>query len=88
MSDRLVEPLYNPYYFPEFNPPYPSRTFDDVMYAVSGRNRAENHLITIARDEFFLCPRTDERIAARLVGYPLCFDRFGPLCDISLHIGT
>jgi hypothetical protein len=66
MSDRLVEPLYNPYYFPEFNPPYPSRTFDDVMYAVSGRNRAENHLITIARDEFFLCSRTDERIAARL----------------------
>jgi hypothetical protein len=25
---------------------------------------------------------------AELVGYPLCFDRFGPLCDKSLHIGT
>jgi len=66
MSDRPVEPPYNPHYFPQFDPPYPSRTFDDVMYAVSGRNRAENHLITIARDEFFLYWCTDERMAARL----------------------
>jgi len=22
-----------------------------------------------------------------IVGYPLCFDRFGPLCDTSLHRG-
>jgi hypothetical protein len=66
MSDRPVETPYNPHYFPEFSPPYPSRTFDDVMYAVSGQNRAENHLITIARDEFLRCWLADERMTARL----------------------
>jgi hypothetical protein len=66
MSDRPVKPPYNPHYFPEFDPPSPSPTFDDVIYAVLGRTRAENHLITIARDEFFSCWHTDERMAARL----------------------
>jgi hypothetical protein len=27
-------------------------------------------------------------IATTLVGYPLGFDRFGPLCETSLHSGT
>jgi hypothetical protein len=36
------------------------------MYAVSGRDRAENHLITIAREEFLSCWLADEHMTARL----------------------
>jgi hypothetical protein len=66
MSDHPVEPPYNPHYFPDFDPPYPSQQFNDVMYKVSGRTRAENHLITLAQDEFLSCWLNDERMAARL----------------------
>jgi hypothetical protein len=71
MSDRPTEPLYNrdyynPHYFPEFDPPFASRKLDDEMYAVSGRTRAKNHLITIARDEFLLWLLADERMTRRL----------------------
>jgi hypothetical protein len=71
MSDRPVEPLYNPHYynphyFPQFYPPYVNPKLDDEMYAVSGRTRAKNHLITIARDEFLLWLLADERMTARL----------------------
>jgi hypothetical protein len=66
MSDRPDERSYDPHRFPGFEPPYPSQTFDDVMYAVSGRDRAENHLITIARDQFWRCWLADEHMTVRL----------------------
>jgi hypothetical protein len=66
MSDRPVERSYDPHCFPEFEPPYLNQQFDDIMYEVSGRNRAENQLITIARDEFLRCWLADERVTARL----------------------
>jgi hypothetical protein len=66
MSDGPVEPLYNPHYFPHFNPPYPSPRLTDEMYAVSGRTRAQNHLITVARDAFLACCLADEGMTARL----------------------
>jgi hypothetical protein len=39
------------------------------MYDVSGQTRAENHLITIAREEFLSCWLADERMATRVQGW-------------------
>jgi hypothetical protein len=66
MSDRPVEPPYNPHDFPHFEPPYPTKKCSDVMYEVSGETRAENHLITTAQDEFLSCWLNDKRMTARL----------------------
>jgi hypothetical protein len=57
---------FDPHYFPSFDAPEPRQRFSDVMYAVSGRTRVENHLITIARDELLTCLLADERVISRL----------------------
>jgi hypothetical protein len=77
MSDHPVEPSgnvryvsrFDPHYFPDFDPPHPSPSFNQVMYDVSGQTRNENHLITLARDTFLSCCLTDPQMIARLDGW-------------------
>ena len=65
MSDRSVDPPYNLNRFPHFEQPFPSSQFLDVMLEVSGKDRAEKHLITIAQEEFLSCWLSDESTITR-----------------------
>jgi hypothetical protein len=91
MSDRPVEPLYNPYYynphyFPHFEPPYLNPRLHDEMYTVSGPTRAKNHLITIARDEFFLRLLADERMTTRLQAWSASISLPGIINDVAAFL--
>ena len=67
MSDPPAEySPYDPHRFPHFEAPDPHQRFNNVMYAVSGRTRAENHLITTAQDEFLSRWLNDERMTVQL----------------------
>jgi hypothetical protein len=76
MSDRPADDSYSPHRFPYFENPFPTKRVSDVMYDVSGRTRAENHLITTAQTEFLSNWLNDKRMRARLeaweaiVGFP------------------
>jgi hypothetical protein len=76
MSDRPANYSYDSLRFPYFEQPFPTKRFSDVMYEVSGRTRAENHLITTAQAEFLSNWLKDKHMRARLeaweaiVGFP------------------
>jgi len=69
MSNHPAQHPYDPNRFPHFESPYMSPRLYDVMYDASGKTRAKNHLIMIARDEFLLCWLSNERMAVRLEGW-------------------
>ena len=83
MSGHLIEPPYNPHRFPHFDPPDQNQRLSDVMYAVSGRTRAENHLITIAREEFVLSWLSDTRMLSRLNEWRASVDHPAIVIDIA-----
>jgi hypothetical protein len=66
MSDYLLEQLYPPDQFPYFQGPTALGKLGHVMYDVSGETRAQNHLITLARDTLLSYLHTDARITAHL----------------------
>jgi hypothetical protein len=66
MSDYPLEQLYPPDNFPYFQDPICFSKFYDVMHAVSGDTRVQNHLITLARETLLSYLRTDERLTAYL----------------------
>jgi hypothetical protein len=66
MSDYPLEQLYPPDRFPYFQSPICFGKLDDVMHAVSGDTRVQNHLSTLARETLLSYLRTDERLTAYL----------------------
>ena len=56
------------------------------MYAVAGKTRAENHLITIAHDVFLSCWLDDQSMKARLADWRVSVGLPAIIDDIALFL--
>jgi hypothetical protein len=86
MSDHPAEHPYDPNRFPHFESPWFGPKFHTAMYAVAGKTRAENHLITIAQDVFLACWLNDPSMRARLADWRVSVGLPAIMDDIALFL--